>query len=141
METIVDPSPDKLDFFSETEIYSKRAVFWFGALITPFFGGVLLMISLRKLGLRKEGNVAFFTSLMMTLGVIFIPIWLNIEIRFLSVILSVVCSTFLSDFLYKKYIPNADEYPKKKVVLMSIVVTIILILFLLLAFWAQDQGI
>ena len=58
---------DKLDFEIRPAIYSKSAVLWFSFLMTPVYGGVLLMMSLKTIDKRKEAATAFISSLLMTL--------------------------------------------------------------------------
>ncbi|MFM6925908.1 MAG: hypothetical protein ACKOU7_10445, partial [Ferruginibacter sp.] len=56
--TTMDQQPeDKLDFDTRPAIYSRGAVLWFSILMTPVFGGVLLMMNLKTIQKRKEATV------------------------------------------------------------------------------------
>ncbi len=130
---------DKLDVAYTLEIYTRRAVLWFSFLITPVFGGILLMKSLKKIGKPKEATKTFIISLSMTIALVFVLVWFDIENRAVQLVYNLLCSLYLTDVLYKKYIPDADAYPKKSILFPVILEVVIVLLLGVLAFWAQDQ--
>jgi membrane protein CcdC involved in cytochrome C biogenesis len=130
---------DKLDIEIKPEIYSSKAVLWFSFLITPVFGGVLLMMNLKRIDKPKEAARAFIISLLMTAFLMFGLTYFDIENRLVQFIYNLLCSFFLAGYLYKKQIPHWDEYPKRSVLVPVLVAVALIIALFFLVLWAQDQ--
>ena len=135
------PIEDKLDFSVKPPIYSKSAVLWFSFFFTPLFGGILLMQNLRDINKTKEATTVLITSLLMTVAIATIQICFNLDSRLVSLGLNFGAAYILSDFFYKKYIPDADDFPKKKVWKPLVIAVILVILFVTFILWAQSQTI
>jgi len=135
---------DKLDFEIRPAIYSKSAVLWFSFLMTPVYGGVLLMMSLKTIDKRKEAATAFISSLLMTLTIYALSFYYENFTRAITFFLNLLCAFILTDVFYKKHIPDAAEYPKRSVlwpVIIAVAIMVILVGMIMLAFWIQDQGV
>lgn len=133
---------DKLDFVIRPAIYSKNAVLWFSILMTPVFGGVLLMMNLKAIDKRKEAGIVFIVSLLITLSIYALSLFFDSSSRFITISMNVLCAFILTEAFFKKHIPDAAEYPTRSnlwPVLIAVAILVFFIAFVMLAFWAQDQ--
>lgn len=133
---------DKLDFVTRPAIYSQNAVLWFAILMTPLFGGVLLMMNLKTINKRKEAGIVFIVSLLMTLGIYILSLFFDSSGSIITISMNVLCAFILTEAFFKKQIPDAAEYPNRSnlwPVLIAVAILVIFIALVMLAFWAQDQ--
>ena len=114
------------------EIYSRKAIFWFSALGSPLFGGVLLAYNLNAAGYKKAIYwVGIFTVLftVITNIAVYQYIFLNkvninvnfrsttvdpklVILAFMSLGLRIIGGLILTQYFSKKYFPEDDYYPK-----------------------------
>jgi len=131
--------PDQLDISIKPELYFPTPIFWFSVVITPLFGGILLMMNLRRLDKPKQATQVLLISLLMTALLLTVLTYFDIDNRILQWSYNILCGFILSNLLYKKHIPNAEEYPKRSVIVPLIIAVFIIVSLGLLLFWAQDQ--
>jgi hypothetical protein len=138
------------------EIYSKKAVFWFFFLAGPMFGGVLLMLNLKAAGYKKAiYSVLTFTILfdvLTNLLLINIIRFYKIDIlayrenllnyksgspvfdekmfvfSMITLVIKIMGGLFLSQYLFKRYFPDNDYYPRS--ITTALLVTIMALFFL-----------
>ena len=91
------------------EIYSKWPIRIFSIFMTPIFGGVLLIINLRKAGYKEATWPVLAFSVIYTL---FTSMLLGGMGLITQMIVSFTGGVILTDFFYKKYFPDDDYYPK-----------------------------
>ena len=94
------------------EIYSRRAIRGFAIFFSPLFGGILLMINLRNVGYKKAANLVLAGSLAYTF-------LMGIAINYVlpangmsTIVFSVIGGILLADYVFPKYFPEEDYYPK-----------------------------
>ena len=94
------------------EIYSKWAIRLFSLFMTPIFGGVLLIINLRKAGYKEGiGPVLAFSVLYTFIAPVILGT-LGFTGRVTAIFVYFIGGFILSDSFYKKYFPDDDYYPK-----------------------------
>lgn len=103
---------DILSDIVKTQLYSRRAIWWFSFLITPVFGGVMLMQNLKDIGKKKEGNIVFFITLVCTIVFTIIMTMYDSDNNYLTIIFNVVGAGFISTW-FNRNIPDASLYPKR----------------------------
>lgn len=124
---------DKLSQFELTgtdeivKIYSKRAVWGFSIFFTTIFGGILLMQNLLSLNKKKQAyQVLAFSILYTALGIYLANIseTPNTSINFA---VNAVGGIILTEFFFKRYVPDESNLPKKKIwkaLIISILITL-----------------
>ena len=96
----------------EVEIYSKRAVWWFSIIFSPFFGAILLSINLWEAGYKKEiSKIVLFTIAWFYISGLVVS-RIPIDPRFTSVAFNVAGAAILAEYFFVKYFPEKDYYPK-----------------------------
>jgi len=110
-----NPLNDQLTDFDKPPIYSRNAVRGFAIFFSAIFGGVLLMQNLNSIGKPGEGRIAIGISIVITICEIALGMLIGQTTSSVGIILSVVGATVLSEFVYKKYIPNELDYSKKPI--------------------------
>lgn len=113
------------------EIYSKRAIFGFSIFFNPVFGAALLMQNLRDVGYKKAGNQVFIFSILYYLAVLFVLKSLNVSVTvyFLIVLATNIGAGYIFiNYIFPKYFPDDDYYPKNilRVLLRCIMIGLIL---------------
>lgn len=114
-------------------IYSKWAILGFSIFFSPLVGGILLMLNLRSIGYKKEGNIIllfaiiyFFLSRIL-LG--YLTKMLNFPNQNLVVfvlVLDIIGGGILAEYFFKKYFPDND-YEYKSILKPLIVLLLITI--------------
>lgn len=132
---------DKLSQFELTgteeivKIYSKRAVWGFSFIFTSIFGGVLLTQNLWALNKKKQAyQVLAFSVIYTTLSITLVNIYATPSTS-ITYLLNIVGGLILTEYFYKREIPNEKDLPKKKIwkaLIISILITIPFVAALLL---------
>ena len=122
-------------------IYSKLAILLFSIIFDPIIGGVLLMLNLRSVGYKKEGNTVLLFSIAYYLASNFlisyianalhVPLTMeallkNPKIIVTLLVLKIIGGGILAEYFFKKYFPH-DDYEHKsiwKALLITILVLI-----------------
>ena len=122
------------------EIYSRRSIFWFFVLLGPLFGGILLMLNLRAVGLKRAANGVFLFVLLFDIASELLLVnyvrYYNIDLvayqsKLFSykadanvfdekitillgiiIVLKVIGGLILTRYFFRKYFPDNDYYPK-----------------------------
>jgi hypothetical protein len=115
MQTDQTPTDHLLDLEVNAPIYSRNAIRIFAIFFSAIFGGVLLMQNLKDMEKPREARIALFSSIGITILVVILSSLLRQTSSSLGIILNVLGASVLSDYIFKKYIPNEDEHPKKTV--------------------------
>jgi len=139
---------DKINTFdkdSNTEeklkIYSRKAIWGFSIFFSPIFGGILLMRNLAALGKKKIANLILILSVVYTVITFIIVNIPEESISALTMGFNFAGGYVLSEYFYKLHIPNADEYPKKKIwkaLIISIIITLPIVLALIYSMNMDD---
>ena len=135
-----NPLNDQLTDFDKPPIYSRNAVRGFAIFFSAIFGGVLLMQNLNSIGKPREGRIAFGISVVITICEIAIGMLIGQTTSSMGIILSILGATALSEFIYKKYIPNELDYGKKPIWKPLIVGLIIFIPLVALVIYGGLHG-
>ena len=131
---------DHLTDFDKPAIYSRNAVRGFAIFFSAIFGGVLLMQNLNSIGKPGEGRIALGISVVITICQFAIGILVGKTTSSIGFILSILGASVLSEFVYKKYIPNEVDYSKKPIWKPLIVGLIIFIPLVALVIYGGLQG-
>ena len=124
------------------EIYSRRAIFWFSVLADPLFGGALLIINLWSAGYKRAVALVVFFLVVYEAVVTKTQSWYTIHYKvdfavadnnllvfvLMSKAFQVAGAIILTRFLYKKYFPDDDYYPRSIINPLLIVVFIVMLL-------------
>ncbi|MDD4968970.1 MAG: hypothetical protein PHT07_06035 [Paludibacter sp.] len=127
--------PDKLSQFELTgteeivKIYSKRAVWGFSIFFTSIFGGVLLMQNLFALQKKKEAYQVLAFSVVYTALSIYILNLFATPNTGSTYLVNAIGGLVLSEFFFKRNIPDENILPKKKIWKALIISLIIMIPF------------
>ena len=106
---------DKLSEFEiMPAIYSKRAIYYFSIFVTPLFGGFMLMQNLRDINKKKAAIIALGVSLLITIAIVITVTYL-IPGKSSNIFLNIAGATILSEFVFRRYIPEATVYDKKQI--------------------------
>ncbi len=135
-----NPLSDQLTDFDKPAIYSRNAVRGFAIFFSAIFGGVLLMQNLDSIGKRGEGRIAFAISVGITICQVVIGMLIGQTTSSMGIIISILGASALSEFVYKKYIPNEVEYSKRRIWKPLIIGLIIFIPLVALAIYGNLQG-
>ena len=103
------------DLEGQPPLYSKTAVRLFSFFFSSIFGGVLLMQNLKDLKKPNEARTAIFAAIGITLAAIVLPSLLPASGNSLSIPINLAGAYILSDVIYKKYIPDGENYPTKSI--------------------------
>jgi hypothetical protein len=114
------------------EIYSKWAIRIFSLFMTPIFGGVLLIISIRKAGFKEGTWSILFFSIAYTFFTTMLLGGLGLSGGVFPMLVYFGGGMILSDVYYKKYFPDDDYYPKPVWSAILVAITINVSAFLLL---------
>ena len=119
-------------------IYSKWAIAGFSVFFSPLFGGILLMLNLRSIGLKKEGTFV----LLFTIGYLFLAgivmssfikpeqlhsisdLVKNSQLLIYSKIPDVIGAAILTEYFFKKYFP-VDNYGRKSIWIPLLIIILI----------------
>jgi Na+-driven multidrug efflux pump len=117
----------------EVAIYSKSAVLWFSILFSPIAGGVLLMLNLRSVGNKREGNLIFLISIVyyflsrILLGYFNKTFSFSNQNLFIcTLILDIIGGGILAEYFFKKYFPH-DDYEHKSILRPLMIIFLITI--------------
>jgi len=122
-------------------IYSRKAIWGFSIFFSPIFGGVLLMRNLKDISKDKAANIVMTLSIAYT---VFTFIIVNIpekSISSLTMGFNFVGGYVLSEYFFKLYIPEGENYPKKKIwkpLIISIIITLPIMLALIYALYLEE---
>lgn len=130
----MDDTQENDSVFSEMKppIYSKGAIYGFSIFFSSIFGGVLLMQNLRDVGNHKEGNKILLLSGLYTILCIVILGTFPSKSSTFPLIFNIVGGLILSEYFYRQYFPDSNDYPKKtiwKALLISILISLPLVFF------------
>ncbi|WP_243347310.1 hypothetical protein [Parabacteroides sp. FAFU027] len=100
---------------NKISIYSKRAIWGFSIFMTPIFAGVLLMQNLKDVGKKKQAYLALLISLAFTLFTIVVVNSIEAKSNSISYLCNMIGGVVLSEVVFKKHFPNAEEYEYKKI--------------------------
>jgi hypothetical protein len=131
---------DQLSDFDKPAIYSRNAVRGFAIFFSAIFGGVLLMQNLNGIGKPQEGRTALGISILITICQVAIGALVGQRATSTGIIISILGASVLSEFVYKKYIPNEVEYSKRSIWKPLIVGLIIFIPLIAFIIYANPQG-
>jgi hypothetical protein len=129
----------------ETAIYSKWAILGFSIFFAPLIGGILLMINLRSVGLKRQAtgvllfSLAYqFVAAVVIARVMKLPanvnslvLLQNKQFIIYSLIAQIIGGGILAEYFYRKYFP-ADHYKYKSVwrpLAVILIITITISLF------------
>ena len=126
-------------------IYSKWAILGFSVFFSPIVGGILLMLNLRSVGLKREGTsvllfaIAYRIIAGILLGsIIKLPSGENAlamltDTRFMmySLVLDIIGGGILAEYFFKKYFP-ATNYEYKSIIRPLLILFLIIITLSLL---------
>jgi hypothetical protein len=124
---------DKLSQFELTgsdeivKIYSKRAVWGFSIFFTTIFGGVLLMQNLISLNKKKQAYQVLAFSIVYTIPGIYLANLSETPNTSINFVLNAVGGVILTEFFFKRYVPDESNLPKKKIwkaLIISILITL-----------------
>lgn len=112
-------------------IYSRWAIIGFSIFCSTFFGGVLLFINLKEAGYKRDAYqvllFSLFYSIATTLGILYVGTS--------SVLFPIICNAggwlILSEYFYKRFFPDTEEYTYKSIV-RPLIIAVVLCLLLLL---------
>ncbi|HNR19350.1 MAG TPA: hypothetical protein PKN75_12040 [Bacteroidia bacterium] len=116
---------------SKPKIYSKMAIMGFSVFMSPIFGGVLLMQNLKYIGNKKAAYLILVVSVLLLLATIIIVGNSEKKTSSLTWLCNLIGGAILSEYFFKKYFSNGDEYEKKKIwkpLIISILIAIPLVL-------------
>jgi hypothetical protein len=109
-------------------IYSKWAILGFSVFFSPVVGSVLLMLNLRTTGNKKAGylvllfGIAYKVITGLLLSLIIPPPKANATIQeflsnpkliYYSLAVDLLGAAILTEYFFKKYIPNSNSYERK----------------------------
>lgn len=122
----------------DVEIYSRTAIFWFTVIVSPLFGGVLLMINLWSAGHRRAiVNIIFFLVIFFLLeGFLVRTVPVDTMYKNLIVIGLNVAAGFVFRYFFDYYFPDDDYYPKS-IMAPVIVAVALMMLFYFIAMQAN----
>lgn len=130
-----ETTQDQLQEFERPGIYSKSAIRGFAIFFSAIFGGVLLMQNLKDLGKKKEANIVLAISILITIAVIIIANMFAKSNSSIGLIGNIAGASFLADYFFKKYIPNEEDYEKKKITKPLIIGLLITLPFIALVLY------
>ena len=122
-------------------IYSKLAVLLFSIFFDPIIGGILLMLNLRSVGYKKQGNMVllfaiayyFASSFLITYVAKMMGIPLTIEAMLQNpkiivalLIMKIIGGGILAEYFFRKYFPH-DDYEHKSI-WKALIITILVIM-------------
>jgi hypothetical protein len=111
----------------DAKLYSKNAVRGFSIFFSTVFGGILLMQNLKDIGKKKEANLVLFSSIIITILSIVLLSYIAKPGSSATLFCNLIGGVILSEYFYRKYIPNEATYEKKtiwKPLIISILITI-----------------
>jgi len=111
------------------KIYSKRAIWGFSVFFTTIFGGVLLMQNLMAMDKKKKGYQVLAFSILYTALSFYLLSLLTIRNNSITFCLNALGGLILSEYFFKKNIPNENMLPKKKIWKALIISLLIIIPF------------
>jgi hypothetical protein len=129
----MEKETDKLSQFELTgteeivKIYSKRAVWGFSIFFTTIFGGVLLMQNLVALNKKKQAYQVLAFSILYTLLGIYLSNLSETPNTGINFAVNAVGGVVLTEFFFKRYVPDESNLPKKKIwkaLIISILITL-----------------
>ncbi len=118
------------------KLYSARAVRLFSVLFTVVFGGVLLYQNLKELGNKAAARRVLLFSIGYTV-LAMVLLW-NIPVQHTSSLtlgINLIGGGVLSGYFFPKYIPDAANYPTKKVWKPLLISVLIALPFVLAVFY------
>jgi len=134
MEDLIK-SVDKISNADEKpKIYSHKAIWGFSIFFSPIFGGVLLMRNLIALGKKKTANLVLILSILYTIITFIIVNIPEKSISSLTMGFNFAGGYVLSEYFFKSHIPDAENYPKKKIwkpLIISVIITLPIVLALI----------
>ena len=124
-------SVDKFDDESIPELYSPTSIVGF-SVFSILFGGVLLMINLRKLNHKKQSVYVLLFSLVLVFVVGFITATFGMN-PVVSVIGNILGGIILIEYFWKRIIPKDQKYKRKTTWnVIAIIVALFLIQYFIL---------
>ena len=121
------------------KIYSSKAILGFSVFMSSLFGGILLYINLRNLKKYKEANIVLVISIILTLLTYFVMSIPENPKSSLAYLCGFIGGGILSYFLFPKYIPNEEDFPKKQIWKPLIIALLIVIVFISLIIFSNEQ--
>ncbi|MFT3919867.1 rhomboid family intramembrane serine protease [Cloacibacterium sp.] len=121
------------------KIYSSKAILGFSVFMSSLFGGILLYINLRNLKKYKEANIVLVISIILTLLTYFVMSIPENPKSSLAYLCGFIGGGILSYFLFPKYIPNEEDFPKKQIRKPLIIAVLIVIVFISLIIFSDEQ--
>lgn len=124
----------------QVAIYSKWAILGFSICFSPILGGILLMLNLRSVGLKKEGTsvLLFAIAYRVVSGILLssiiklpanansLELLTNTRFMMYSLVGDIIGGGILAEYFFKKYFP-ADHYEYKSVIRPLLVMIILII--------------
>lgn len=126
MEFDENKETEEQDNEDAVEIYSKWAIWGFSIFFSTIFGGILLVLNLRAVGLKKAANTVLLFSILYFLASGVIVGFLGMTGTYTPLFLNIVGAAILTGYFFNKYFPEDDYYPKSigKPLILSIVISI-----------------
>ena len=121
------------------KIYSKKAIWGFSFLFTTIFGGVLLMQNLLDLGKKKKAYQVLTFSIVYTALSIYLLISIAPKNNSFTYLFNILGGLILSEYFFKKNIPNENLLPKKKIWKALIISLLIIIPFIAATIFAESM--
>lgn len=129
MEFDENKEVEEQDSEDAVEIYSKWAIWGFSIFFSTIFGGVLLVLNLRAVGLKKAANTVLIFSILYFLASGIIVGFLGMTGSYTPLFFNIVGAAILTGYFFNKYFPENDYYPKSiaKPLVISIIIAFALI--------------
>ena len=121
------------------KIYSSKAILGFSVFMSSLFGGILLYINLRNLKKYKGANIVLVISIILTLLTYFVMSIPENPKSSLAYLCGFIGGGILSYFLFPKYIPNEEDFPKKQIWKPLIIAVLIVIVLVSLIIFSNEQ--
>ncbi|MGB0837695.1 MAG: hypothetical protein ACPGRE_06305 [Flavobacteriaceae bacterium] len=119
---------------SPIELYSPMAIFGFSIFFSTFIGGVLLMLNLRKLGKKEQGNQMLFLSLLYVLASSALLTYTGPN-NLASFLLNLLGGWLMANYFFQKYIGPWRGFERKSIgkplaIMLLITLGLILMLYI-----------
>jgi hypothetical protein len=115
---------------SRAPIYSKWAIIGF-AIISTFFGGVLLFLNLWRNGYRKNAIQVILFSLFYSFAAGLGVLYVGQQSVWFPILVDIGGALILSEYFYKRFFPDTELYEYKSIIKPLIIVVIIMLLLIL----------
>ncbi len=140
MEFDENKEVEEHDSEDAVEIYSRWAIWGFSIFFGTIFGGVLLTLNLRAVGLKKAANTVLLFSILYFIASGIIVGVMGITGSYTPLFFNIFGAAILTGYFFKKYFPEDDYYPKSigKPLIISVIIS--LVVFLIIYYGMKYTG-